>query len=217
MANKLVIKLNNNVIDHVELRQGDMKIGRKSSCDIHLDNLSVSGEHANIFTIGDDSFLQDLGSTNGIYVDNKKVTKHHLKNGDQVAIGKYSLAFASDAVREPAAFAKTIAITGPAPEAALAPAPAKKTPATPGHAALISLSGGSTPGKRTELIKTVTNLGKAGKHGGTITRTPDGYLLAPGDNEIPKLNGRKLSGKNTKLRNGDIIEVAGTRLQFHLK
>ena len=217
MANKLVIKLNNNVIDHVELRQGDMKIGRKSSCDIHLDNLSVSGEHANIFTIGDDSFLQDLGSTNGIYVDNKKVTKHHLKNGDQVAIGKYSLAFASDAVREPAAFAKTIAITGPAPEAALAPAPAKKTPAIPGHAALIALSGASTPGKRIELVKTVTNLGKAGKRAGAITRTPDGYLLTSGDGEAPKLNGRTLSGKSIKLRNGDIIEVAGTRLQFHLK
>ena len=126
MANKLVIKLNNNVIDHVELRQGDMKIGRKSSCDIHLDNLSVSGEHVNIFTIGDDSFIQDLGSTNGIYINNIKVTKHHLKNGDQVAIGKYSLAFVSDAVREPAAFAKTIAITGPAPEAALAPRPQKR-------------------------------------------------------------------------------------------
>lgn len=217
---KLVIKLNNNIVDHVELRQGDMKIGRKSSCDIHLDNLSVSGEHANIFTIGDDSFVQDLGSTNGTYVNNKKVVKHHLKNEDQVAVGKYRLTFVSDIAQESTAFVKTVAITGPSASASdtpPTPAPAKKAPVAPGGAALISLSGGSTPGKRTELIKTVTNLGKAGKHGGTITRTSDGYLLAPGDNEIPKLNGRKLSGKNTKLRNGDIIEVAGTRLQFHLK
>ncbi|HLD13670.1 MAG TPA: FHA domain-containing protein [Burkholderiales bacterium] len=215
---KLVIKLNNNIVDHVELRQGDMKIGRKSSCDIHLDNLSVSGEHANIFTIGDDSFVQDLGSTNGTYVNNKKVAKHHLKNEDQVAVGKYRLTFVNDAARESTAFAKTVAITGPSSsDTPPVPPPAKKAPAVPGGAALISLSGSSTPGKRTELIKTVTSLGKAGKHGGTITRTPDGYLLAPGDNETPKLNGRKLSGKNTKLRNGDIIEVAGTRLQFHLK
>lgn len=218
---KFVIKLNNSIVDHVELRQGDMKIGRKSSCDIHLDNLSVSGEHVNIFTIGDDSFVQDLGSTNGTYVNNKKITKHHLKNEDQVAIGKYRLTFISDVVREPADFAKTVAITGPSSSSSdtpSAPAPAKKTPVVaPGGAALISLSGGSTPGKRTELIKTVTNLGKAGRHGGTITRAPDGYLLAPGDDETPKLNGRKLSGKNIKLRNGDIIEVAGTRLQFHLK
>ena len=51
------------------------------------------------------------------------------------------------------------------------------------------------PGKRIELVKTVTNLGKAGKRAGAITRTPDGYLLTPGDGEAPKLNGRKLSGK----------------------
>ena len=77
----------------------------------------------------------------------------------------------------------------------LLPRPQKKTPAIPGHAALIALSGAGTPGKRIELVKTVTNLGKAGKHAGAITRTPDGYLLAPGDDEAPKLNGRKLSGK----------------------
>ncbi|MEK7816423.1 MAG: FHA domain-containing protein, partial [Pseudomonadota bacterium] len=71
---KFIIKLNNNVVDHVELGQGDMKIGRKAGCEIHLDNLSVSGEHANIFTIGEDSFVQDLGSTNGTYVNNKKIT-----------------------------------------------------------------------------------------------------------------------------------------------
>ena len=215
---KFVIKLNNSIVDHVELRQGDMKIGRKSSCEIHLDNLSVSGEHVNIFTIGDDSFVQDLGSTNGTYVNNKKIAKHHLKNEDQVAIGKYRLTFMSDAVREPTDFAKTVAITGPSSsDTPPAPPPAKKTPVAPGGAALIALSGSSTPGRRTELVKTVTNLGKAGRHGGAITRTPDGYLLAPGDDETPKLNGRKLSGKNIKLRNGDIIEVAGTRLQFHLK
>lgn len=214
---KLVIKLNNNIVDHVELRQGDMKIGRKSSCDIHLDNLSVSGEHVNIFTIGDDSFVQDLGSTNGTYVNNKKIVKHHLKNEDQVAIGKYRLTFVSVAVPEAAALAKTVAITGPSSDAPTAPPPVKKKPATPAGAALISLSGGSTPGKRIELVKTVTNLGKAGRRAGTITRTPDGYLLAAGNDETPKLNGRTLSGENTKLRNGDIIEVAGTRLQFHLK
>ena len=98
---KFIIKLNNNVVDHVELGQGDMKIGRKAGCEIHLDNLSVSGEHANIFTIGEDSFVQDLGSTNGTYVNNKKITKHHLKNGDSIAVGKYTLVYLSEAVRRP--------------------------------------------------------------------------------------------------------------------
>ena len=144
---KFIIKLNNNVVDHVELGQGDMKIGRKAGCEIHLDNLSVSGEHANIFTIGEDSFVQDLGSTNGTYVNNKKITKHHLKDGDSIAVGKYTLVYLSEAVRETSPFAKTVAITGPASDTR--PAPAAKPPAAaakaPGPAALITLSGGGTP------------------------------------------------------------------------
>ena len=61
---KIIIKFNNDVIDHIDLKQGDMKIGRKPGCDIFIDNLAISGEHANIFTVGEDSFIQDLGSTN---------------------------------------------------------------------------------------------------------------------------------------------------------
>ena len=69
---KIIIKFNNDVVDHIDLKQGDMKIGRKPGCEIHVDNLSVSGEHANIFTVGEDSFIQDLGSTNGTFINNKK-------------------------------------------------------------------------------------------------------------------------------------------------
>ncbi len=96
---KIIIKFNNDVVDHVDLRQGDMKIGRKPGCEIQIDNLSVSGEHANIFTVGDDSFIQDLGSTNGTFINNKKITKHHLKNGDTVVIGKHSLIYLTESTR----------------------------------------------------------------------------------------------------------------------
>lgn len=211
---KLIIKLNNEVVDHVELRQGDMKLGRKSSCDIQLDNLSVSGVHANIFTIGEDSFVQDLASTNGIYVNGKKVSKHHLRDGDTVVIGKYSLAFVSKAGGRPGEDAKTVAITAPVPAEPRWRSAAPKSAATVGQAALINL-GGRHPGRRIEITKTVTSLGKGGRRAGVITRTPEGYLFTPGKDETPKLNGRPVSGKHVRLRNGDIIELAGTRLQFH--
>jgi pSer/pThr/pTyr-binding forkhead associated (FHA) protein len=209
---KLVIKLNNSLVDQVDLAQGDMRLGRKPGCEIHLDNLSVSGEHANIYTIGDDSFIQDLGSTNGTYVNGKKTAKHHLRNGDTVNIGKYSLTYLHEVTVDPADLAKTVIITTPVPEDAK-PAD-KKAPARPAaraaQASLITLDSG----KRIELTKTVTNLGKGGKRAGAITRTVDGYVLAAGEGEAPKLNGRPVSSKHAKLRNGDIIEVAGTRLQF---
>jgi pSer/pThr/pTyr-binding forkhead associated (FHA) protein len=231
---KIIIKFNNDVVDHVDLRQGDMKIGRKPGCEIQIDNLSVSGEHANIFTVGEDSFIQDLGSTNGTFINNKKISKHHLKNGDTVVIGKHSLIYLTEstrASRAPDEFAKTVIISPsrtvePKPAAA-APAPEraaitletkpKETPAMAERLGAIFVLSGVNSGKRIDLTKKITNLGSAGKRAGAITQTNDGFMLAPGADEVPKLNGRPIPHEGSKLKNGDVIEVAGTRLQFYLK
>lgn len=216
---KLIIKYNDDVVDHVELRQGDMKVGRKPGCDIFLDNLAVSGEHANIFTIGDDSFIQDMNSTNGTFINNKRVTKHHLRNGDTITIGKHALVYLNEQARAETApegedYAKTVVITPPANPSV---APAARPAGIERQAALYVLNGVNS-GKRIELTKAVTNLGKTGRHAGTITQKDGSYVLAGvGDTEKPKLNGRAIQETGAKLRNGDIIEVAGTRLQFYLK
>jgi hypothetical protein len=222
---KLIVKFNNEVVDHIELKQGDMKVGRRPGCEIFLDNLAVSGEHANIFTIGEDSFIQDLNSTNGTFINNKKITKHHLRNGDAVAIGKHTLVYLTDTqAAAPQDFAKTV-IIGPAAvrQAAAEPAapPLSAKPAAPKvelRGELVILSGANS-GKRIELTKAVTNLGKIGKRAGCITRTDEAFTLAPSaeGGEIPKLNGRPVGNEGSPLKNGDVIEVAGTRLQFMAK
>ena len=236
---KIIIKFNNEVIDHIDLKQGDMKIGRKPGCEIMIDNLAISGEHANIFTVGEDSFIQDMGSTNGTFINNKKITKHHLKNGDSVVIGKHTLVYLTESprAREPDDFAKTVIISPTARESVEArptPAPAPSAPdESPAitvetlkkdapqarvdrHGALFVLSGVNS-GKRIELMKKITNLGRTGKRAGTIALIGDGYLLTPGDDEAPTLNGKPVSKEGSRLKNGDLIEVAGTRLQFYLK
>ena len=222
---KLIVKLNNEVVDHIDVKQGDMKVGRRPGCEVFLDNLSVSGEHANIFTIGDDSFIQDLNSTNGTFINNKKITKHHLRNGDAVVIGKHTLVYLTEqAAATPQDFAKTVIINPAAMREAMAAAPAAAAVAAKPAAAamtkaevrgaLVILSGANS-GKRIELTKSVTNLGKTGKRAGSITRTDEAFMLAPSeDGEIPKLNGRPVGSEGAALKNGDIIEVAGTRLQF---
>jgi predicted component of type VI protein secretion system len=226
---KLIVKLNNDVLDHIEIKQGDMKVGRKPGCDVVLDNLAVSGEHANIFTIGDDSFIQDLNSTNGTFINNKRITKHHLHNGDQVVIGKHTLVYFTDqptATERPTEeFAKTVIINptrvepaapprAPAARPAVAPpAPAPKPQQHVGQGSLVIV--GSN--KRLDLVKNVTSIGKTGKRSGTITRHDDGYVLQAGDDEPIKLNGRPVTHEGTRLKNGDIIDVGGTRLQFYQK
>lgn len=224
---KLVVKFNNDVVDHIEIRQGDMKVGRKPGCDVLIDNLAVSGEHANIFTVGDDSFIQDLNSTNGTFINSKRITKHHLRDGDTVTIGKHSLIYFSENVTEETEdFAKTVIINPAArentiPPTAPRPAAAEATQRSPKSAAAwqgtIFVLGGPNSGRRIDLTKAVTNLGKTGRHAGIITRTDDGYMLTAGEGERPVLNGRPVSPAGAKLKNGDIIDVAGTRLQFYLK
>lgn len=210
---KVILTHNKKVLDQFELQQGDMKIGRRPGIDIVIDSMAVSGEHANIFTIGEDSFIQDLGSTNGTFVNNKKITKHHLKNGDSIMIGKHTLNYVSEnqAKAAPASvgdFAKTVI---------MAPPRAQEGTGTPQKAALYVLSGPNS-GKRIEMSKRITNVGRTGKRSATITRTDDGFVLAAGDStDLPKLNGRLIARRGAKLKDGDVIELSGTRLQFQLK
>jgi pSer/pThr/pTyr-binding forkhead associated (FHA) protein len=102
-------------------------IGRKPHNDIQIDNLAISGEHAVVITILNDSFLEDLGSTNGTFVNGQSVKKHFLKNGDTIELGKYRLKYVSELPQQTsnADFEKTMILRpGAAPKAAPEPAAA---------------------------------------------------------------------------------------------
>ncbi len=95
-------------------------LGRKPHNDIQVDNLAVSGEHAAIITILNDSFIEDLNSTNGTLVNGKPIKKHFLQNNDVIEIGKHKLKYFNDAPVAAASndFEKTMIIRKPAASAA---------------------------------------------------------------------------------------------------
>ena len=99
-----------------------------------IDNLAISGEHAMIMTILNDSFLEDLGSTNGTLVNGQPIKKHFLQNSDVVELGKYKLKYvteASAAQASPADFEKTMVLRAPAGGGGAAAKPAEQAPPAP--------------------------------------------------------------------------------------
>ena len=107
---KLILSMDGLVLKEILLTKERMSIGRKASNDIQIDNLAISGEHAAVVTILNDSFLEDLNSTNGTLVNGQTVKKHFLKNGDVVELGKYKLKYVTEQVGEldREAFAETL-------------------------------------------------------------------------------------------------------------
>jgi pSer/pThr/pTyr-binding forkhead associated (FHA) protein len=90
---KLILSLDGQVLNEFLLAKERTGIGRKPHNDIQIDNLAVSGEHAVVVMIGNDCFLEDVGSTNGTLVNGVPVKKHLLRNNDVIELGKYKLTF----------------------------------------------------------------------------------------------------------------------------
>jgi pSer/pThr/pTyr-binding forkhead associated (FHA) protein len=139
---KLILSMDGLVLKEIPLIKERMTLGRKAHNDIQIDNLAISGEHAAVVTILNDSFLEDLNSTNGTLVNGQTIKKHFLKNGDVVELGKYKLKYVAEqtAQAEAADFEKTMILRpGMAKQAPAAPAaplaPAASAAAGPAPAA----------------------------------------------------------------------------------
>src|SRR5258708_15085294 len=110
---KLILSMDGLVLKEIALTKERTTIGRKPHNDIQIDNLAVSGEHAVIVTILQDSFLEDLGSTNCTVVHGQPIKKHFLQNSDLIELGKYKLKYVNEAEAGPAKasdFQKTIVL-----------------------------------------------------------------------------------------------------------
>ncbi len=120
---KLILSVDGQVLKEHTLSKERTLIGRKPHNDIPIDNLAVSGEHAAIITILNDSFIEDLGSTNGTMVNGKPVKKHFLQANDVIEIGKHKLKYFNDAPSQTSAadFEKTMIIRSPVKPAAPPP------------------------------------------------------------------------------------------------
>ena len=263
---KLILSMDGLVLKEIPLTKERTTIGRKPHNDIQIDNLAVSGEHAVIVTILNDSFLEDLGSTNGTVVNGNPIKKHFLQNNDVIELGKYKLKFVGEAAptgtSEKADFEKTMVLRPSAMKAAAAvpagggaqaavaarqaavqaaaanaaatgiadkdaakapaaaPAAAAASPNRAGGQPLgaIQLLSGGNAGKELELTKPLTTLGKPGVQVAVLTRRPQGYFITHVEGgSRPSVNGQEIGPAPHALKDHDVIELAGVKMEFFLK
>ena len=210
---KMIVSIDGVVIKEVQLTKDRTTLGRRPYNDIVIDNLAVSGEHAVLQMLGNEVYLEDLNSTNGTYVNGKAAKKQMLQNGDEVEVGKYKIKFVTEAADDN--FEKTMMFkANPASLAALPITPPPPMEQASLRALIKVLSGAAT-GREVPLTKVVTTIGKPGVAVAAITRRQHGFVVyhvEGGGN--PTLNGSPIGTEPVSLKNGDLIELAGTRMQF---
>lgn len=233
---KLILSMDGLVLKEIPLDRERITVGRKAVNDIQIDNLAISGQHAVITTILNDAFLEDLNSTNGTYVNGQPVKKHVLRNNDLIELGKYRLKFLADAPRtasagyiDPVLHAASSPGAAPGkpagggdgraqPKPAAAPPQAAKSRAGDAAPAGIRIVNGPAAGRELDLAKPMTTLGKPGKQVAAITRRQQGYFIAHVEGDAyPLVNGAPIEPQGRLLRENDVVEVAGIRMQFFLR
>ena len=228
---RLVLSLDSQVMAEYNMNKERYTIGRLPDNDIRIDNAAVSGHHSLIINILNDSFLEDLNSTNGTYVNGKLIKKHALQHGDVITVGHHQLRFVEDDEQQDE-FEKTMVIQPSARpveklrtavadshaldgEAAPAAAPAAPMAALTGRNRVVSdgaaalkkaklqVLSGAFAGRELEITKALTTLGRPGVQVAAITRRGEGYYIVHVDSGKPD---------DFPLLNGSPIGAQATRL-----
>jgi len=233
---RLVLSLDGQILAEYNMNKERYTIGRLPDNDIRIDNPAVSGHHSLIINILNDSFLEDLNSTNGTYVNGKLIKKHALQHGDVITVGHHQLRFVDqqEGDSEQDEFEKTMVIQPSSQgeeklrkvaqsveQAAAKLAPVAKpegdAPVALPKAKLQVLSG-AFAGRELELTKALTTLGRPGVQVAAITRRAEGYFIVHVDsgkeNDFPLVNGSAIGPQARRLRDNDVIQLAGVKMGF---
>ena len=238
---RLILSLDGAVMAEYNMTKERYTVGRLPDNDVRIDNAAVSGHHGLIINILNDSFLEDLNSTNGTYVNGKLIKKHALTHGDVITIGHHHLRFVDSQVEssEQDEFERTLVIQpgqvsearlraateSVAPAAAAAPAPRPSMAAAaapekgaPSRPAKLQVLSGQFAGRELELAKTLTTLGRPGVQVAAISRRSEGYYVVhvesakPGD--FPLVNGQPIGPQARRLHDNDVVTLAGVKMGF---
>jgi hypothetical protein len=233
---RLVLTLDGQILAEYNMNKERYTVGRLPDNDIRIDNPAVSGHHSLIINILNDSFLEDLNSTNGTYVNGKLIKKHALQHGDVITVGHHQLRFVEDDNAEQDEFEKTMVIQpsqrplekifearARAEEAAAVSTAANIPRGLPEGAqqvkkAKLQVLSGAFAGRELELTKALTTLGRPGVQVAAVTRRADGFYIvhveADRPDNYPLVNGTPIGAQARRLVDNDVIQLASVKMGF---
>jgi len=236
---KVILKFKEAVLKEIPLDKESVTIGRNPGNDIHIDNLAVSSFHAKLINQRGQFFIQDLSSTNGTFVNGRRISESVLNNNDDIIIGKHSLIFVSPQTQEEDK-TETLKIKKPAMGETIIIDPKKhkamiEEARAAGQAGIgeklggFTIIEGHTDKREYELSGRLVTIGKsdtsliklkgffAPKVAALINRTKTGYFISPSESSKKlKVNGNAIEGRY-ELKDGDIVDVANIKMQFYIK
>jgi FHA domain len=231
---RLILTLDGQVLAEYNMNKERYTVGRLPDNDIRIDNPAVSGHHSLIINILNDSFLEDLNSTNGTYVNGKLIKKHALQHGDVITVGHHQLRFVEDDDDQQDEFEKTMVIQpSQRPVEKIQSAREQADPNTGSTAsrrvlpegaqvtlkkAKLQVLSGAFAGRELELAKALTTLGRPGVQVAAITRRAEGFYIvhveADRPDNYPLVNGTPIGAQARRLVDNDVIQLAGVKMGF---
>ncbi|WP_018234045.1 FHA domain-containing protein [Thioalkalivibrio thiocyanodenitrificans] len=204
----IIVYLNGQFLYDIPLTREAITIGRNPDNDVYLNDHAVSGHHARIITLLNDSLVEDLGSTNGTLVNDRPIRKRALREGDEIGIHHFRLVYThKDGRVRPATRSVDHAPAPVGTGSGGSPSPAR-----------LHILTGPNKGRALDLVKALTTLGRPGIQVAAIQRRGQGYMLIHVDGGAsgasPRVNNEHIGSRARLLQDGDTIDIAGIRMEF---
>lgn len=207
---KLTLSFKGHVIDVFHLEKGETGIGRDTACDIHIDSLAIAPKQALVRQIDDHGYqIRATDETFPVLVNHEKIEAKRLHHGDVIQVGKHTLTFAEDVMELGADLSNDLRLPAQKPDAQ-----PESEPATTG---ILQIMNGENFGRIIPLKRNMTRIGHTGGDCAMVSKRDDGYFLSflEGANP-PSVNRHPVENESQRLNDGDIIEIGGTKMQFHI-
>lgn len=200
---KIILAMNNVVMREISLSKERTTIGRSPHNDVVIDDRAISAEHAVIVTVDKDAFLEDLNSTNGTQVNGQPIKKHFLQENDVIELAQYRVTYVSS--------------TSPGDHVSAPSLIEGVFTRRSSGIGVIKVLNGANAGKETVLSKSLTTIGRPGLQVAVILRRSNGYFLTHVEGDAyPLVNGVSINPERHFMLHGDVIELAGVKIQFRL-